>query len=311
MRTLFGGLHVTQFYDDILRDDDIDAVVIATPVRSRYALATQALLSDKHVMVEMPPALSSSECEDLIELAAQRHLVLMVGNTNLYHPAVSMMKQLANPASLGELLYVRSQRLSAFHPHSDTNVLWSLAPHDISIANYLLEDLPVEATAHGASFLNQAVEDVAFITMRYSSGAVANCHVSSVNPVEVREATVVGSRRSVVFDDLSDAGKIRVQERERPEGPDGSGAGQDRLAGDLSHIEFPDGEPVANQCSHFVECVRDGKTPLSDGWNGLAVVRVLEAAQRSMESGGEPFPVSTSPPALVGAPTPIRLGRTI
>ena len=307
----FGGVRVTQFYDDILRDGDIDAVAIATPVKSHYALAMQALLSDKHVMVEKPLALSSSESEDLIELAAQRHMVLMVGHTYLYHPAVQVMKQLAVPESLGDLFYIHSQRLNLGRVQNDVNVLWSTASHDISIANYLLGDLPVEVSALGASYLSQKVEDVVFITMRYPNGVVAHCHASLVNLSKVREVTVIGSRRMIVFDDLADEGKIQVCEGGHSKGAGRAGAGQCPDSRDVSYIPVPDVEPLANECSHFVECILEGKRPLSDGWNGLAVVRVLEAAQRSLESGGEPYPVSASPPTLVGAPTPIRLGRTI
>ena len=160
-------------------------------------------------------------------------------------------------------------------------------------------------------YLNQTVEDVAFITMRYSNGVAAHCHASWVNPNKVREVTVIGSRRMIVFDDLAGEGKIQVCDKGRSEGQNGDGEGQSPYPSDVYSVPVPDVEPLANECSDFVECIREGKRPLSDGWNGLAVVRVLEAAQRSLESGGEPFPVSASPPALVGAPTPIRLGRTI
>lgn len=289
VQRLYPTVATTTSYQEVLDSPDVDAVALATPVRTHHSLGKQALLHGKHLLVEKPLALTTRECDELVELAEQQGLVLMVGHTFLYNPALVKMKELTRPDYLGETYYMYSQRVNLGRVQTDINALWSIAPHDISIAIYLLDRLPQWVSAHGASYLTRKIEDVVFLTMGFPDGVVAHCHVSWVDPNKVRKVTLIGSQRMLVFDDLADEAKLKVYDKGVVKTPNGQLSGEFffRLhSGDIYAPQVSTVEPLARECAHFIQCVQERKKPLTDGENGRQVVRILEAAQQSMDSYG-------------------------
>lgn len=274
--------------DDALADPLIDAVAIATPARSHFALVQQALLAGKHVFVEKPLAMSTAEARTLVDLAAARRRVLMVGHVFEYNPAVRYIKEMIGAGELGDIYYLYSRRVNLGRVQSDVNALWSIAPHDISIALYLLDQLPEAVSCHGASCLNGEVEDVIFLTLHFPGNVLCHIHVSWLDPSKVREMTVVGSRKMVVYDDVSAEGKVRLYDKGvYRKGDPIYGEFQYKLhSGDILIPRIDMQEPLMLECAHFVSCIRNRQTPQTDGVNGLRVVSVLEAAQRSLAAGG-------------------------
>lgn len=286
----YPGTKTTTRLEQVL-ESDTDAVVLATPVRTHHRLGKQVLSAGKHLLVEKPLAYTAQECRELIGLAEQRGLVLMVGHLFLYNPAVEKLREIVASGDLGEMYYIYSQRLNLGRVQTDINALWSLAPHDISIAMYLLGEAPVEVSARGASYLTRGIEDVVFLSMTFPNGSIAHCHVSWLDPSRTRKVTLVGSKRMAVYDDTLEEGKITVFDKwVSREGPNGvTGATRFSLhSGDVFKPEIPKLEPLAQECAHFVKCIREGRRPLTDGVNGLEVVRVLEAAQASLGQHGAP-----------------------
>jgi predicted dehydrogenase len=295
-RQLPGPRLVTDFAD-VLADDTIDAVVIATPVDTHFTLAKAALEAGKHILVEKPLATTSADCEALIALADERDLRLMVGHVFVYNPAVRRVKELIDSGELGEVYYVYSQRLNLGQVRHDVNALWNFAPHDISILCDWLDAEPTEVTARGFSYVQPGIEDVVFMTMAFPGGVGANVHISWLDPLKIRRMTVVGSEKMVVYDDVSADAKITVYDRgvtkllvDKSEASLGSYRtfGEFQLllrAGDVLIPKLVFTEPLKIECQHFVDCIRTGETPRSDGRAGLRVVRTLEAAQRSMTTG--------------------------
>lgn len=293
-RQLPGPRLVTDFAD-VLADDTIDGVVLATPVVTHYPLAKQALEAGKHVMVEKPLAPTSEECEALIELADARDLRLMVGHVFVYNAAVRRVKEYIDSGELGEIYYIYSQRLNLGQVRNDVNALWNFAPHDISILCDWLDAEPIGATARGYSYVQPGIEDVVFMTLDFPGGIGANVHISWLDPLKVRRMTIVGSEKMVVYDDVSADAKITIYDRgvtrKRLDEAGGPGSvrtyGEFQLllrAGDVLIPKLDFVEPLKVECQHFVDCIRTGETPRTDGRKGLAVVRALEAAQRSMTS---------------------------
>ncbi|HEY2956681.1 MAG TPA: Gfo/Idh/MocA family oxidoreductase [Actinomycetota bacterium] len=273
----------------VLADDAVDALVIASPARTHAELARRALRAGKHVLVEKPLALSTAEAVALAEQADASGLVLLVGHTFEYNPAVAKVRALLQAGDLGELYYLHSQRVNLGRIHRDINALWSIGPHDVSIANHLIGTAPRWVAARGARYLHTEVEDVVFATLGYDGGVLAHLHVSWLDPSKLRRTTVVGSRRMVVFDDLDSEAKLRVYDKGAdPVGVGEFGEYQFRLrAGDL-HVPRTDlTEPLALELDHFLECVATGARPRTDGWNGVRVVATLEAAQQSLDKGGQ------------------------
>lgn len=274
-------------YLDLL-DSQIDAIAIATPPRTHYQIAKEALLHDKHTLVEKPLAMSSREVEELIHIAQQRHKVLMVGHTFEYNPAVWKIEELICSGEIGEIYYVYSNRVNLGRVQSDINALWSIAPHDISILLYLLETLPLEVSARGASYLNQDVEDVVFVTLTFPHNVIAHIQASWLDPSKVRQMTIVGSEKMIVYDDVASEGKVRIYDKGvYRKGENIYGEFQHKLhSGDIHIPKIDMSEPLRNECAHFIECIREGKRPRTDGKSGLRVVRVLEVADHSLRSGG-------------------------
>jgi predicted dehydrogenase len=279
--------------DAVLADPAVDAVVIATPARSHAPLVHAALAAGKHVLVEKPLALTTADAVACAEAAERAGLVLMVGHTFEYNPAVTRMRALLEDGELGELWYLHSQRVNLGRIQRDINALWSIGPHDVSIANYLIGAAPRWVAARGARYLHADVEDVVFATLGYDGGVLAHVHVSWLDPSKLRRTTVVGSRRMVVFDDLDSEAKLRVYDKgAEPVQTGGFGEYQFRLRqGDL-HVPRTDlTEPLALELDHFLACCATGSRPRTDAWNGVRVVATLEAAQRSLDKGGLPVEV--------------------
>jgi predicted dehydrogenase len=279
----------------VVADDTVDALVIATPARSHFPLAREALDAGKHVLVEKPLALSVEHAVLLARQAEQAGRVLMVGHTFEYNPAVTKVRELVASGELGDLYYLHSQRVNLGRIQSDINAMWSIGPHDVSIANYLTGAEPRWVAAKGARYLHTEVEDVVFATIGYDGGVLAHVHVSWLDPSKVRRTTVVGSRKMVVYDDLDSEATLRVYDKGADAVEGGYGEFQFRLrSGDLHVPRINLTEPLAAELGHFLDCVASGATPRSDGWNGVRVVAALEAAQRSLEQGG--VPVQVEPP---------------
>jgi predicted dehydrogenase len=272
---------------EVMADPGVEALVVASPARTHAPLVAEAVAAGKHVLVEKPLALSTSEAVALAEAADQAGRVLLVGHTFEYNPAVTRMRELLEAGDLGNLWYLHSQRVNLGRIQSDINALWSIGPHDVSIANYLVGAAPRWVSARGARYLHAEVEDVVFATLGYDGGVLAHLHVSWLDPSKLRRTTVVGSRRMVVFDDLDSEAKLRVYDKGADPVSGGFGEFQFRLRrGDL-HVPRTDlTEPLALELDHFLECCRTGARPRTDGWNGVRVVATLEAAQRSLDKGG-------------------------
>lgn len=281
-------------YDQALADPGVAAVVVATLGDSHHALAKAALLAGKHVYVEKPMTLSSEHARELIALAEAKQRVLMVGHLLEYHPAVLRLKELIRSGELGDLYYIYSQRLNLGQIRQDENAIWSLAPHDISVICFLLDGTPETVSARGGAYVRPEVADVGFVTLTFPGGRVGNIHVSWLDPHKVRRFTVVGSKKMAVFDDMESLEKIRLYDR----GADtkvGFSTFGDQVTLRLGDILIPRldlTEPLAIEVKHFIECVQTGRTPRTDGQDGLRVVQVLEASHRSLAQGGVPVRLS-------------------
>lgn len=287
---LYPGVATAADAGAVFADPAVEAVVISTPVRTHYALARAALQSGKHVLVEKPIALSSAECTDLIGLAERGKRTLMVGHTFEYNPAVLKIKELIDKDEIGQVYYVYSNRVNLGRVQRDVNVLWSIAPHDISILIYLLGAMPVEVSARGATYLSEGIEDVVFATLAFPNNVLAHVHASWLDPGKVRRMTVVGSRKMVVYDDVDSEAKIKIYDKGvYRKGDPVFGEFQFRLhSGDIFIPKIDMNEPLQVECQHFLDCIRTGQQPRSDGESGRRVVRVLEAAQESLVHGGVP-----------------------
>ena len=274
----------------ILADPSIEAVAIATPAVTHHAVAKQALLAGKHVFVEKPMAMSAEEGRDLQSAAEKSGKVLMVGHLLEYHPAVDKLKSLVDTGELGAIRYLYSQRVNLGVVRTDENAWWSLAPHDISIALYLIGREPKTVSARGASFLNPKIEDVVFANLMFEGGITAQIHVSWLDPHKIRKFTIVGARKMVTFDDGDSTEKVRIYDKGADVGLSYETYGEaiTLRSGDIVIPRIESVEPLKVECGHFVECALNNRTPRSDAKDGLRVVRVLEAGQRSIEKQGAP-----------------------
>ncbi len=273
---------VTGDFADVLADDEVEAVVIATPVPTHHPLARAALEAGKHVFVEKPPAMRVSEMEELIALAEANGLVLMPGHLLLYHPGVQKVKELVDEGELGEVLVVYGNRQNLGVIRKDENALWSLGVHDLSVILWLIQEEIVEASAHGHAFLNEGVEDVVFCYLRFASGKIAHMHLSWLDPHKMRRMTVVGRDKMAVFDDMALDHKVTVYDK-APEQPSGSYGEWRTRTGDTFSPKISNAEPLKLECQHFLRLVREGW----DGremHDGLQVVRALELLTESLRA---------------------------
>jgi predicted dehydrogenase len=279
----FPTARTTATLADLLGDEQLDAVVLATPVPTHAELAIEVANAGKHCFVEKPLATTAADAERAVTAAAQAGKLLMVGHLLEYHPAVTRLKQLVDSDELGRLFYIYGNRLNLGVLREDENALWSLGAHDVSVALHLIGEEPAECIAHGASYVRDGVQDVVFCYLRFPSGVVAHLHLSWLDPHKERRITVVGAGRMATFDDMLIEGKLTIYDKGFDEDTRSWGEYIAR-SGDTFSPRIPNLEPLRIECEHFVECVRTGATPRSDGRSGLRVVRVLEALQRSLDS---------------------------
>jgi predicted dehydrogenase len=278
-------------FETLLNRPDVDAVAIATPVQTHAPLALAALQAGKHVLVEKPLAASPADAEKMVRLAREVERVLMVDHTFIYTPAVQKMKQLIDGGELGELYFIDSVRINLGLFQHDVNVVWDLAPHDLSIMDYLLARLPKSLSAFGAVHAqsDRGIEDVAYLNLDCGGDLLASFHVNWLSPVKVRHFIVGGSRKSLVFNDLDPAEKLKVYDRgitidSSAESRQGALIGY--RTGDVWSPHLDQSEALQTMVRHFAKCIRDNQVPLTDGESGLRVVRILEAAQRSIKAQG-------------------------
>ena len=283
------GCKTADSLDDVLAEDRVDAVVIATPARTHYALTKRALEAGKHVLVEKPLTMDVAEAEEVVALAERCRRTLMVGHVFEYNPAVAYIKAAIARGDLGDLYYLYSKRVNLGRVQSDVNVLWSIAPHDISITLFLLGQMPESVRCQGTSCLNDSVEDVIFLTMYFPHNVLCHVHASWLDPSKTREMTVVGSKKMIVYDDVSTEGKVRVYDKGAfRKGDVTYGDFQYKLhSGDILIPRLDMREPLQLECAHFIECIQSGTRPLTDGENGLRVLRVLAAGEKSLQRSGE------------------------
>jgi predicted dehydrogenase len=278
----FPNARMTGDFDEVLADDSVEAVIVATPVVTHFDLAKRALEAGKHVLVEKPPALTGAEVEELVTTAEEQERVLMPGHLLLYHPGVIRLKELIESGELGEVLYIYGNRQNLGQIRKDENALWSLGVHDLSVILHLLGEEPVEAWARGESFLTEGVEDVVFCYLRFPSGKVAHMHLSWLDPHKMRRITVVGRDKMAVFDDMDLDRKLTVYDKGPVERAATYGEWVTRT-GDIYSPKIPNAEPLRLECEHFLRLVAGEGDPLAAARDGVAVVRALEQLQASLE----------------------------
>jgi predicted dehydrogenase len=278
----YPSARVTADLDDLLRDDGLDAVVLATPVPTHAELAARVLEAGKHCFVEKPLALTVSDAERVLDAARAADRILMVGHLLQFHPGVNKLKEIAASGELGDIHYIYGNRLNLGQLRRDENALWSLGAHDVSVVLHLAGEEPSEMWARGESYMREGVEDVVFAFLRFPSGLAAHLHLSWLDPHKERRFTIVGSRRMATFDDMDAERKITVYDKGFDEKADTYGEYITR-SGDIWSPRVPNDEPLRLECQHFLDCVRTGRTPVSDGQAGLRVVRVLEGLQQSLD----------------------------
>jgi predicted dehydrogenase len=262
----------TPKFEDVLADESVEAVVIATPVPTHHELARRALEAGKHVFVEKPPAMHGAELEELCDLSEERGLVLMPGHLLLYHPGVRKLKEIVDSGELGDVLYVYGNRQNLGTFRTNENALWSLGVHDLSVLLYLIEEEPSDVRAHGNAFLTGGVEDVVFCYLNFPSGKMAHMHLSWLDPHKIRRITVVGNDRMAVFDDMERDRKITVYDNWRTR------------TGDVYSPKVDATEPLRLECRHFLRLVAGEGDPHKAARDAVPVVRALEQLQASLES---------------------------
>lgn len=290
LSALYPYVETTSDLGAMLAREDIQAVVVATSAPSHFAIAKQVLEAGKHCFVEKPLTLTSADAEALVRLADERGVTLMVGHLMEYHSAINWIRDCIASGELGDVLYVYMQRLNLGKVRTEENAFWSLAPHDVSIVLYLLGEMPDYVTASGADYVTKGVQDVVFANLHFPSGKMANIHVSWLDPHKVRKLTIVGAKKMLVFDDMEATEKIWIYDRGvgAPENALGYGEDLTLRFGDITVPYLKMAEPLGLEVQHFLDCVENGETPRSDGRDGLRVVRVLEAVDESMATGGTP-----------------------
>ena len=302
LRSLYSDVEGVTDFEHLLNGVGIDAVAVATPVKDHYALAKASLLAGKHTLIEKPMASSSAECEELIEIAQRNGLVLMVGHTFLYSAPVRKIVDVVQAGDIGEIRYINSRRLNLGLYQNDVNVAWDLAPHDISIILHVLGESPLVVNCQGNAHLTPGIEDVTNISLAFRHKRFASVQSSWLEPRKIREMTIVGTRRMIVYDDLETNEKIRIYDVrvERPPHYDTFAAFHYSYHYGDSYIPYiKQEEPLRAECQHFLDCIEKGTTPLTGGREGLELVRVLEAASKSLKSDGAP--VTFSPSRVVPA----------
>ncbi len=264
----------TTKYEDALKDEEVDAVAIVTPGSTHYKIAKDALKAGKHVIVEKPLALNSKEAQELVDVAIKGGRIFMVGHLHRFNPAIRRIRKDIEEGAFGKISYINSVGAGNGPVRSYMSALWDFGPHDVTIASYLIGSYPTSVSANGASFLKKGVEDVVTMDMKFSGSAFAAAFGSWLYPLKRREVVVVGERMFATYDDY--AKKLMYV---------------DAKSGSSRNIKFGDEKPLTEQLRHFISCIEENKKPVTDGTEGVNVVKVLEAAEKSMKAGGKPVEV--------------------
>lgn len=294
IKSIYPYLEYTTKFEDIINDNNIDAVAIATPVSAHHRLAKACLLAGKHTFVEKPLAASTEECLELIDIAKHKSLTLMVGHTFIYSPPVRKMKELILSGEIGDILYISARRLNLGLFQKDINVAWDLATHDISIILYLIEQFPTSVSCQGQAHINPGIEDVTNICLNFHNTSFALIQSSWLDPKKIREITLVGSKKMVCFDDTEPLEKIKIYDKHVTIPPHYDTFAEFQYAyhyGDMHAPYLKQTEPLKMETQHFIDCINDGCKSDSSGLEGLQVVQVLEAANKSLCSQGETIAV--------------------
>jgi predicted dehydrogenase len=290
--------HIKRAYPDIpayrdyirlFNDKKLDAVIISTPASTHHAITKQALKRNKHVLVEKPISLKKEEARELIELSRKSKRILMVGHTFLYNPAVKRIKEIIAQKGLGRIYYIHSRRTNLGPLRKDVNAIWDLSPHDISIINYLLGSMPLEVSAYSQRFLSHILEDVGFVILKYPQNVLVHLHTSWLDPKKIREMTIIGSKKMLVYDDTNTNEPIRVYDKnvmkKRYEKEYRTFEEFQLIIRD-GEVKIPKvsiQEPLKIECQHFIDCILNNKQPFTDGNEGLNIVRILEAIDKSIK----------------------------
>lgn len=283
------SLKTTVSYTEVLNDPSVDAVAISTPVATHYELARRALEKHKHVLVEKPLTTSVAEAENLLALAEKNKLTFMVDHTFIYTGAVKKIKELLDHGELGSLFYIDSVRINLGLVQSDVNVLWDLAPHDIAIVDHLVEERPVSVCANGACHVGNGLENVAYLTVYYDSGLITHFHNNWLSPVKIRSMLFGGSKKTIHYDDMQTSEKVKVYDRgiEIAERENPHDLRVSYRLGDMWAPKLDTTEALKHMATEFVECIQNGRSPLTDGVSGLNVVKILEASEMSIKHRGK------------------------
>jgi predicted dehydrogenase len=314
LRSLYPEVEGATDFNTLLNDPEIDAIVVATSVRLHYPMAKASLLAGKHTLIEKPMASSPAECEELIELAEKNGLILMIGHTFLYSAAVRKIKELVDNNDLGELRYISSRRLNLGLFQKDINVAWDLAPHDISIILYIMQETPLSVNCRGAAHITPGIEDVTSMSLQFSRQRSAIIHSSWHDPRKVREMTIVGSKRMIVYDDIVAQEKIKVFDARVERPPHYDTFAEFHYAyhyGDIYSPYIKQDEPLKTECQHFLDSIRQSTLPITSGYAGLEIVRILAASSESLRQQGASIEITSSakrvlPTASTAAPAAAR-----
>jgi len=297
LRALYPDIEGMSDYEQFLNGIGLDAVVIATPVKQHYSLAKASLLAGKHTFVEKPMASSSAECEELIDIAKRNGLVLMIGHTFLYSAPVRKIFDIIQAGDIGDIRYINSRRLNLGLFQNDINVAWDLAPHDISIILHILGEFPLTVNCQGNAHVTPNIEDVTNMSLTFRQKRFATIQSSWLEPRKVREMTIVGTRRMIVYDDLQAHEKIKIYDVRVERPPHYDTFAEFHYSyhyGDSYIPHIKQEEPLRALCQHFVDCIETGSKPITGGQEGLELVRILEAASLSLRSNGAPVNFSSS-----------------
>jgi len=289
MKRLYPGMETTEDIDDVIHAAEIDAVAIATPVRFHFEMGKRCLEAGKHTFIEKPMAMSVAESSKLNEMAETKKLTLMVGHTFIYSSPVRKIREIIRSGDLGDIMYISSRRLNLGLFQKDINVAWDLAPHDISIILYVLDEIPVSVNCQGKAHFTEGIEDVTNMTMNLSNGGFSTIQSSWLDPNKVREMTFVGSKKMLVYDDLEPMEKIKVYDKRVEIPPHYDTFAEFHYAyhyGDMYSPYVKQSEPLKVECKHFLDCIKTGEKSNSSGTDGLRVVQVLEASSESLKNGG-------------------------
>ncbi|MDX6612652.1 MAG: hypothetical protein QOD75_1838 [Blastocatellia bacterium] len=288
----YPAARTTTDYAELLNDPELQAIVIATPVATHFPIARQALLAGKHVLIEKPLTASVREAEELVALAAETGLTLMVDHTFVYTGAVRKIKEIVNNGELGDLLYFDSNRINLGLFQRDINVVWDLAPHDLSIMDFIIQRQPAALTAIGSCHIEQGIENIAYVMLMFPDEFIAHFHFNWLSPVKIRRTLIAGSRKMILYDDIEPTEKVRVYDKgvtaNRGDG-DKEAAYQTLVSyrtGDVWAPKLDSTEALHYVCNEFLEAIQNKRPPLTDGAAGLRVVSLLEAAQQSIKAGG-------------------------